>query len=82
MVNPQLNVYYHPTWQTAFINASNLTDTKGTLEIFDVQGKMVHGEEIQIVNGYYTRNFNMTGMAEGMYVVNLISSGQRLWGSW
>ncbi|HMT28368.1 MAG TPA: T9SS type A sorting domain-containing protein [Bacteroidia bacterium] len=80
ITTPQLNIFYHPQWQTAFINASNLTGTKGTLEIFDVQGKMVHLEEIQIVNGYYTRNFNMTGMADGMYFVNLISSGQRLAG--
>ncbi len=78
IINPQLNIFYHPEWQTAFINASNLTGTNGSMEIFDVQGKMVHQEEIQIVNGYYTRNFNMMGMAEGMYVVNLISSSQRL----
>ena len=79
-INPHLNVFYHPEWQTAFINANNLTGTKGTLEIFDVQGKLVHQEDIQIVNGYYTRNFNMTGMVDGMYFVNLISSGQRLSG--
>jgi len=77
---PQLHIYYHPQWQTGFINANNLQGNKGTLEIFDVQGKMVHKEEIEIVNGYYTRNFNMTGMADGMYFVNLNTSGQRLSG--
>ncbi|HMT28254.1 MAG TPA: T9SS type A sorting domain-containing protein [Bacteroidia bacterium] len=80
IINPQFNIFYHPEWQSAFINASNLTGTKGTLEIFDMQGKMVHQEDIEIVNGYYTRNFNMIGMADGMYFVNLISSGQRLSG--
>ena len=50
------------------------------MEIFDVQGKMVHNEEIQILNGYYTRNFSMSGMSEGMYFVNLITQGQRLSG--
>lgn len=78
IINPQLHVYYHPEWQTAFINASDLIGIKGTMEIIDIQGKIVHTEEIHIVNGYYTRNFNMTGMADGMYFVNLISSGQRL----
>ncbi|HMT28811.1 MAG TPA: T9SS type A sorting domain-containing protein, partial [Bacteroidia bacterium] len=80
ITTPQLNIFYHLQWQTAFINASNLTGTKGTLEIFDVQGKIVHREDIQIMNGYYTRNFNMTGMAKGMYFVNLITSGKRLTG--
>ncbi len=80
IINHQLAIYYHPEWQTAFINANNLNGTKGTMEIFDVQGKMVHQEVIQIVNGFYTRNFNMTGMVDGMYFVNLISSGQRLSG--
>ena len=77
---PQLHIYYHPEWQTAFINANNLTGTKGLLEIIDVQGKMVHREDIQIVNGYYTRNFNMTGMADGMYFVKLFNDGERLSG--
>ncbi len=80
IIKPQLNVYYHSEWQTAFINADNLSGTKGTLEIFDVQGKMVLRENIQIVNGFYTRNFNMTGISEGLYIVSLISSGQRLSG--
>ena len=80
ILNPQLSIFYHNEWQTAFINANNLTGTKGTLEIFDVQGKMIHQENIQIVNGYYTRNFNMTGMADGMYFVNLITEGKRLSG--
>ena len=80
IINPKLNVYYHSEWQSAFINASNLSGTKGTIEIFDVQGKMVHREVMKIENGYYTRDFNMTGMADGMYFVNLITSGQRLSG--
>ncbi|MBL0342714.1 MAG: T9SS type A sorting domain-containing protein [Bacteroidetes bacterium] len=80
IINPQLHIYYHPEWQTTFINASNLSGTKGTIEIFDVQGKLVYREDIQIVNGYYTRNFNMTGMADGMYLVNLITEGKRLSG--
>jgi hypothetical protein len=80
IINPLLNVFYHPEWQTAYINADKLTGTNGTLEIFDIQGKMVLQEDIQIVNGYYTRNFNMSGFSEGMYIVNLISTGKRLSG--
>ncbi len=80
IINPHLNVFYHPEWQTAYINADKLIGTKGTMEIYDVQGKSVHREDIQIVNGYYTRNFNMTGIADGIYFVNIISSGHRLSG--
>ena len=80
ITTPQLNIFYHPQWQTAFINADKLIGSSGALEIFDVEGKLVHREDVQIVNGYFTRNFNMTGMADGMYFVNLISSSQRLSG--
>nr|HMT28552.1 T9SS type A sorting domain-containing protein [Bacteroidia bacterium] len=80
ITTPQLNIFYHHQWQTAFINVSNLIGSTGTMEIFDVQGKIIHQEDIQIVNGYYTRNFNMMGMADGMYFVNLITSGKRLSG--
>ncbi len=78
ITSTQLNIFYHSQWQTAFINASNLKGNYGSIEVFDVQGRIVNREAIQIVNGYYTKNFDMTGMAEGMYFVNIISTGQRL----
>ncbi|MBK6639989.1 MAG: hypothetical protein IPG39_01515 [Bacteroidetes bacterium] len=64
---PNLNLFYQPQGQTASITAINLIGTKGIMEIFDVQGKMVYRIEIQIANGYYSLTFNMTGMADGMY---------------
>jgi len=79
-ITPQLHIFYRTQWQIAFINASNLQGNNGAMEIFDVQGKMVHREDIQIVNGYYTRNYSMAGLADGMYFVNMIASGQRLSG--
>jgi hypothetical protein len=77
---PNLNVFYQPQYQLTYITANNLNGYKGTLEIFDVQGKMLHREEIQIVNGYYTYNLNMAGMAEGIYFVNLLTIGEQLTG--
>ncbi|MBK7390313.1 MAG: hypothetical protein IPI23_14935 [Bacteroidetes bacterium] len=45
------------------------------MEIFDVHGKMVYRKDMQILNGYYAHNFSMAGLADGMFFVNLISSG-------
>ncbi|MBP9084428.1 MAG: hypothetical protein KBH11_15215, partial [Bacteroidia bacterium] len=37
-----LHVYYHPAWEKAFINASNLKGKTGKLLVYDMQGKVVH----------------------------------------
>ena len=43
-----------------------------------MQGKLVHREDIHIQNGYYTRDFNMTGMTDGMYFVRILTKDQKL----
>ncbi|MBK8875598.1 MAG: hypothetical protein IPN13_17445 [Bacteroidetes bacterium] len=72
---PNLNLFYQPQGQTASITASNLIGTKGIMEIFDVHGKMVYRKDMQILNGYYAHNFSMAGLTDGMFFVNLITSG-------
>jgi hypothetical protein len=73
-----LNVFYHSTWEKTFINASNLKGKSGHLLVFDMQGKVVHSEAINIVNGYYTRDISMEGKAHGVYLVIVQTERERL----
>ena len=73
-----LHVYYHPAWEKAFINASNLKGKTGKLLVYDMQGKVVHSEPLRIQNGYYTRDLSMMGRANGMYLVVVETEKERL----
>ena len=73
-----LHVYYHPAWEKAFINASNLKGKTGKLLVYDIQGKVVHSEPLRIQNGYYTRDLSMIGRADGVYLVVVETEQERL----
>ena len=73
-----LHVYYHPAWEKAFINASNLKGKIGMLLVYDMQGKVVHSEPLRIQNGYYTRDLSMIGKAFGVYLVVVETEQERL----
>ncbi len=73
-----LNVFYHTAWEKAFINASNLRGKTGKLLVYDMQGKVVHSEPLQIQNGFYTRDLSMIGYAEGMYLITIQTEKERL----
>ncbi|MBK6641721.1 MAG: T9SS type A sorting domain-containing protein [Bacteroidetes bacterium] len=73
-----IHVYYHPAWEKAFINASNLKGKTGKLLVYDIQGKVVHSEPLRIQNGYYTRDLSMIGRADGVYLVVVETEQERL----
>jgi hypothetical protein len=73
-----LHVYYHPAWEKAFINASNLKGKTGKLLVYDMQGKVVHSEPLKIQNEYYTRDLLMIGYAKGMYLITIQTEKERL----
>ncbi|MBK8414881.1 MAG: T9SS type A sorting domain-containing protein [Bacteroidetes bacterium] len=73
-----LNVFYHSAWEKSFINASNLKGKTGKLLVYDMQGKIVHSEPLKILNGYYTRDLSMIGMADGVYLIVLETEQERL----
>ncbi|MBK7388263.1 MAG: T9SS type A sorting domain-containing protein [Bacteroidetes bacterium] len=50
----------------------------GKLLVYDMQGKIVHSEPLKILNGYYTRDLSMIGMAEGMYLITIQTEMERL----
>ena len=73
-----LNVFYHTSWEKAFINASNLKGKNGKLLVYDMQGKIIHQEPLRIQNGYYTRDLSMQGKAHGVYLVIVQTERERL----
>ncbi|MBK8875292.1 MAG: T9SS type A sorting domain-containing protein [Bacteroidetes bacterium] len=73
-----LHVYYHPAWEKAFINASNLKGKTGKLLVYDMQGKVVHSEPLRLQNGYYTKDLSMIGRANGVYLVVIETEQERL----
>ncbi|MBK6642094.1 MAG: T9SS type A sorting domain-containing protein [Bacteroidetes bacterium] len=73
-----LQVYYHPAWEKAFINASHLKGKIGNLLVYDLQGKVIHSEPLRIQNGYYTRDLSMAGNAKGMYLVAIQTEKEQL----
>ncbi|OQA12359.1 MAG: hypothetical protein BWY67_00344 [Bacteroidetes bacterium ADurb.Bin397] len=73
-----LHVYYHPAWEKAFINASNLKGKSGKLLVYDMHGKVVHSEPLRIQNGYYTRDLSMEGYAKRMYLITIQTEKEQL----
>jgi hypothetical protein len=73
-----LHVYYHTAWEKAFINASNLKGKTGKLVVYDMQGKVIHSEPLQLQNGYYTRDLSMAVYAEGAYLITIQTEMERL----
>ncbi|HXU26715.1 MAG TPA: T9SS type A sorting domain-containing protein, partial [Bacteroidia bacterium] len=66
-ISNQINIYPNPT-STNFTIETNNTD-KQTLQLFDVNGKLVLS---QIING--KTNVDASNLAEGVYNLSLINS--------
>ncbi len=74
----QLNVFYHPDWQTAFINASGLAGRNYGLHIVDITGKEIFSESGSLTSQYYTKDFRCQDLKDGMYLVLFETEKDRL----
>ena len=74
----ELYVFYHPAWQTAFINAQKLNGKSYELLVYDILGNIVFKETGKINPPYYTKNLNCSAFAKGMYVVILKTERETL----
>ncbi len=74
----QLNVFYHPDWQTAFINASGLSGRNYGLHIVDITGKEVFSESGSLTSQYYTKDLRCDNFTAGTYIVLLETEKERL----
>ncbi len=74
----ELFVFYHPQWQTAFINTQKLTGQNYRLRLYDTRGKEVFNESGKLNPLYFTKNLNCASFAKGMYIVVLETEKEKL----
>jgi hypothetical protein len=75
--NPELFIFYHHDWQTAFINAKDLKGKNYSLSVYDLTGREVYKEE-GTASSYYTKDLNCATFASGMYIVTLQTEREKL----
>ncbi len=78
--NTELFVFYHPGWQTAFINAKGLAGKKYVLTVADVFGHIIYRENGKLDGPYYTYDLHMNSFADGLYIVSLVTDKEVLSG--
>jgi len=72
-VKNELMVFYHPQWQTAFVNAKGLKGKNGLLILYNINGKKIKQINKKIIDGYFTYDLNMSGCSRGIYIMQLIT---------
>jgi hypothetical protein len=83
-INEQINnqqtmyVYYDTQWQTSFINAKGLKGKKYSLTVYDITGKAILNQNGNLTNEYFTYNLPMEYLANGVYIVSLVTEKEKL----
>jgi len=71
-------VYYDTQWQTSFINAKGLKGKKYNLTVYDITGKSILNQQGTLTSEYYTYNMPMEYLANGVYIVSLVTEKEKL----
>jgi Secretion system C-terminal sorting domain len=75
---PNLQVYYEPAWQKAFINASSLKGKNIILEMYDATGKRIFSEKTTLQSSDFSRSLEMSSYANGLYIISIITEKGRM----
>jgi Secretion system C-terminal sorting domain len=76
-----MQAWYNHEWDMIHVNASKLQGKKGVLRLFDMQGRMVFEKQADVISGgYFTTEINMSGLANGVYMVNLVTEKEKISG--
>ncbi len=74
-----LQAWYNHEWNMIHVNAAQLKGKKGLLRLFDIEGRIVFEKPAEVVSGgYYTTEIYMSEMANGVYLVNLVTEKDAL----
>jgi hypothetical protein len=73
-----LNVYYHPSWQTLFVNAQNIKGKNCLLQIFDMNGRCVFTFHDKSASDYFTHDVPLQSTANGIYLLKLTTEKETL----
>ena len=73
-VLPFLQAWYNSEWNMIHVNAAQLKGKRGVLRLLDMEGRIVFEKPAEVVaGGYYTTEIYMNEMANGVYLVNLVT---------
>jgi hypothetical protein len=76
-----MQAWYNHEWDMIHVNASKLQGKKGVLRLFDMEGRVVIEKQAEVISGgYFTTEMNMSGLAIGVYVVNLVTEKEKISG--
>jgi hypothetical protein len=73
--------WYNHEWNMIHVNAAQLKGKKGVLRLFDMEGRIVFEKPAEVIaGGYFTTEINMSGLANGVYMVNLVTEQEKISG--
>jgi hypothetical protein len=76
-----MQAWYNHEWDMIHVNASKLQGKNGVLRLFDLEGRLVFEKQAEIISGgYFTTEINMSGLANGVYMVNLVTEHEKISG--
>ena len=78
--NAAISIFYHTSWQTAFVNASGLKGSRIQLVVMDLSGRIVYTEKNESKDGFFTRDLSMSNFASGMYLISIFTEREKLTG--
>jgi Secretion system C-terminal sorting domain len=74
-----MQAWYNHEWDMIHVNASKLQGKKGVLRLFDMEGRVVFEKQAEVISGgYFTTEINMSGLANGVYMVNLVTEKEKI----
>ena len=66
--------WYNPEWDMIHVNASGLKGSKGSLRVFDAEGRVVYEKNIAVIaGGYVATEIPVNNFASGIYIVSLVT---------
>ncbi|MBL7925234.1 MAG: hypothetical protein JNL88_13620 [Bacteroidia bacterium] len=66
--------WYNREWDLVHVNATGLKGRTGRLRLFDLEGRLVYEKKIEVIpGGYVTTEIGMQGLANGLYIVSLVT---------
>ncbi len=69
--------WYNSEWNMIHVNASKLKGRAGSLRLFDMEGRLVYEKKVEVIaGGYVTGEIPMNDVANGVYLVNLITDSE------
>jgi hypothetical protein len=77
-IGPELNVFYHPSWQKLFVNAQHIKGRNCLLQINDMNGKLLFSSSKQTQPPYFTQEIDCSTLSSGVYVVSLQTEKEQL----